>query len=104
MDNIFGYKRDCCMNCTHFKIWDEDPCCLEKDDWKIVLPTMYCKKHEKETFKPVLEMHNEMWDACKKEFFERYTIDKQELIDEYLGMFPDDKELINVNKDKIERE
>ena len=91
-------NTDCCLYCKHFKIWDEDPCCLEKDEWKIVLPSMHCGKHELETFKPVLELHNEMWEACKEQFFKTFTIDKQELIDEYLKMFPDDKDLINKEK------
>ena len=91
-------NQNCCLYCKHFKIWDGDPCCLEKDEWKIVLPTMHCEKHELETFGPVLELHQSMWEDCKKQFFKDYTIDTQELIDEYLEMFPDDKELIEKTK------
>ena len=82
------------MNCKHFKIWDGDPCCLHKDGWKIVLPTEICENHDEETFKPALKLHSEMWNECKQEFFKMYTID-QELVDRYLKMFPEDKDLIN---------
>ena len=86
--------ESCCMNCKHFKIWDNDPCCLHKEEWKIVLPSMICDKHEDETFGPVLKLHAEMWDECKQEFFKSYTIDQQ-LVNDYLKMFPGDEELIN---------
>ena len=87
--------ENCCLNCKHFKIWDDDPCCLEKDEWKIVLPSMFCNKHDEETFKPVLHLHREMWEGCKEEFFKRYTIDKKELIDRHLELFPEDNTLID---------
>lgn len=92
--------KNCCLNCKSFKIWDDDPCCLHKDGWKIVLPSMLCENHEEETFKPVLKLHRDMWNECKEEFFKCYYIDKQELIDKYLEMFPDDKDLINSNEIK----
>ena len=85
--------ENCCLNCKHFKIWDEDPCCLHEEEWKIVLPSMICDKHDLETFKPALKLRNEMWAKCKKEFFkERYSI-SEELKKEYLEMFPEDKEI-----------
>lgn len=86
-----------CLNCKHFRIWDGDPCCLYEEEWKIVLPSMTCEKHEIETFKPVLKLHSEMWDACKEEFFKRYKIEKEEFIQKYLQLFSEDKDLINKN-------
>ena len=87
--------ENCCLNCKHFRVWDDDPCCLEQDGWKIVLPSMFCNKHNEETFKPVLQLHREMWEACKEDFFKRYSIDKQELIEKHLKLFPEDDILIN---------
>ena len=56
---------------------------------------MVCEKFAKETFKPVLKLHKEMWNECKQEFFKTFTIDSQALIDDYLKMFPEDKDIIN---------
>lgn len=84
-----------CLNCKHFRIWDGDPCCLEKDEFKIVLPSMMCHKHEEETFKPVLQLHKEMWNECKREFFKRYSISDENLKKSYLEMFPEDGEIIS---------
>ena len=86
--------KDCCLNCKSFKIWDDDPCCLHKDGWKIVLPSMLCENHKKETFKLLIQLNKETWEDCKQEFFKSYTIDEQ-LVKDYLKMFPDDKDLIN---------
>ena len=76
-------------------MWDADPCCLEEDEWKIVLPTTICDKHDLETFNPALQLRLEIWNKIKKNFFKVIHVDKQELIDGYLEMFPEDKELIN---------
>jgi len=92
--------KDCCLNCKCFEVWDGDPCCLHKDGWKIVLPSMLCENHKYETIEPCLKLHREMWEKCKEEFFKCYSIDKQELIDKYLEMFPDDRDLINSNEIK----
>lgn len=92
--------RDCCLNCKCFEVWDGDPCCLHKDGWKIVLPSMLCENHKYETIEPRLKLHREMWEKCKEEFFKCYSIEKQELIDKYLEMFPDDRDLINSNEIK----
>ena len=88
-----------CLYCKHFKIWDNDPCCLHKDVWKILLPTETCENHEEETFKPVLRLHAEMWEEVKKEFFKTYIIEDADMVKRYLKHFPDDKDLIQTKKD-----
>ena len=92
--------KDCCLNCKYFKIWDDDPCCLEPNEWKIVFPSMVCEKFKEETFKPVLKLHKEMWDECKQKFFKTFTIDSQVLIDDYLKMFPEDKDIVEKTPNK----
>ena len=89
--------KNCCLTCKFFEIWDDDSCCLHKDGWKLILPSMLCKNYKDETVESRLELHREMWEECKVNFFKRYSIDKQELVDKYLEMFPDDKDLINSN-------
>ena len=84
-----------CLNCKHFTIWDEDPCCLEKDEWKITLPSMSCKKFDMETFKPAIKLRESCWSDCKKSFFDRYTITEEDLVAGYLKYYPGDESLIN---------
>ena len=84
-----------CLNCKHFTIWDEDPCCLEKDEWKIILPTETCEKHDRETFKAAIKLHEGCWEDNKKAFFNRYTITDKNLIARYLKYYPGDADLIN---------
>ena len=90
-------EQNCCLYCKHFKIWYDDPCCLEKDEWKIILPSMSCEKFDMETFKPAIQMHIEMWKEHKEQFFKTYPIDKEELIKKHLELFPEDKDLIETN-------
>ena len=89
--------QKCCLYCKHFKIWDDDPCCLHKDGWKLVLPTYTCENYDLETFAPAIELNKESWEEVKKQFFNTYNIEYQYLIDGYLEMFPEDKDLINAN-------
>jgi hypothetical protein len=80
--------ENCCLNCKHFDIWDGDPCCLEKDEWKIVLPSMICEKYKEEIFKPALKLREEEWESCKKDFFNRYQVN-EDLKKRYLELFPE---------------
>ena len=91
--------ENCCLNCKHFTVWDNDPCCLHQDGWKIVLPSMLCENHEEETFELVFQKHKGMWELCKQDFFKRYSIDKQELIEKHLKLFPEDNILIRQKND-----
>ena len=86
--------QNICLNCKHFRIWDDDPCCLEPNGWKIVLPTETCDKYDTETWGPTLELQKEMWQESKKDFFDRYII-SPELLENYLKYYPEDKDLIN---------
>ena len=79
-------------------IWDDDPCCLHKDGWKILLPTESCENHKEETFRPALQEQVEMWKKSKKEFFKTYIIENQDMVARYLKHFPDDKDLIQTKK------
>lgn len=97
VQTITNMEENCCLNCKHFRIWDEDPCCLEKEEFKIVLPTEICKKHDLETFKPAVRLHESCWQDVKKAFFGRYTITEKNLIDRYLEFYPEDKDLIETN-------
>lgn len=39
-----------------------------------------------------------MWEKCKEDFFKRYSIDKEELIEKHLKLFPEDENLIKLVK------
>lgn len=83
-----------CLTCKHFYIWDGDPCCLEKDEWKIVLPdTEECTKHEEQDSKHPIDWER-VWNDAKIDFFKRYTI-ADKLKEKYLKTHPEDKDIIN---------